>query len=348
VASLAVVVVSYQGRDLLAACLESVKAQLPASGRLVVVDNGSRDGSPSYVRERHPEALLVERRDNPGFGEAVNEGMRRCSGDWVLVLNNDVTLRPGAIASLLQAAKGRADVGAVAPQMRFARRPQVLNGAGLDVDRLGVAFDRLLGARAGDGGAEPQEVFGASGGAALLRRRMLEDLGGFDGSFFLFLEDVDLAWRARMRGWRALYAPSAVVDHHHSAAARHGSDLKALLDRPQPRPPAGQEHARPPARGPGAGSAGLRRGVLAARPARRAHQRASAGVAGARDWRALPVRRGAGAAARRAGPHPWASWRTRPRSSVALGLGVARQSPRRAFLGAADRAGQLGLRRLHR
>ena len=140
-----------------------------------------------------------------------------------------MTLRPGAIASLLQAAKGRADVGAVAPQMRFARRPQVLNGAGLDVDRLGVAFDRLLGARAGDGGAEPQEVFGASGGAALLRRRMLEDLGGFDGSFFLFLEDVDLAWRARMRGWRALYAPSAVVDHHHSAAARHGSDSKLYL-----------------------------------------------------------------------------------------------------------------------
>jgi len=145
------------------------------------------------------------------------------------VLNNDVTLRAGAIGRLLEAAESRGDVGAVAPQMRFARRPGVLNGAGLDVDRLGVAFDRLLGAPVRDDGAEPVEIFGASGGAALLRRRMLEDLGGFDPSFFLFLEDVDLAWRAQMRGWRALYASTAVVDHHHSAAARHGSDLKLFL-----------------------------------------------------------------------------------------------------------------------
>jgi len=208
-----------------------------------------------------------------------------------------VTLRPGAIASLLQAAKGRADVGAVAPQMRFARRPQVLNGAGLDVDRLGVAFDRLLGARAGDGGAEPQEVFGASGGAALLRRRMLEDLGGFDGSFFLFLEDVDLAWRARMRGWRALYAPSAVVDHHHSAAARHGSDSKLYLTgRNRVRllaknMPARQLAARAPALLAYDVAYSLH-GLLVGRTSAPVRGR----VAGARDWRAY---RYAGAPGRR-------------------------------------------------
>src|SRR5207248_9327736 len=76
---------------------------------------------------------------------------------------------------------------------------------------------------------EVSEVFGASGGAGLFRRRMLDDLGGFDDSFFIFLEDGDLAWRARMAGWRALYAPSAVVYHHHSATVGHGSGFKNYL-----------------------------------------------------------------------------------------------------------------------
>ena len=223
------VVVSYEGRDLLAACLRSVEAELPDAGELVVVDNGSTDGSPDVVRDEHPRALLIERPDNPGFGAAVNEGVHRSTADWILVLNNDVTLRAGSLAAMLRAAETGPDVGAVAPQMRFARRPELLNGAGLDVDRLGVAFDRLLGTPSDDGGDEPEEVFGASGGAALLSRRMFEDLGGFDTTFFLFLEDVDLAWRARMGGWRSLYAPSAVVEHHHSAAAGHGSDSKLFL-----------------------------------------------------------------------------------------------------------------------
>src|SRR5207247_10545644 len=76
---------------------------------------------------------------------------------------------------------------------------------------------------------EPYEVFGATGGGALFRTQMLEDVGGFDETFFAFFEDVDLAWRARAFGWRALYAPGAVVYHHHSATARHGSPAKLHL-----------------------------------------------------------------------------------------------------------------------
>ena len=114
--------------------------------------------------------------------------------------------------------------------MRFADRPDVLNSAGLELDRLGIAADRLVGSRVGDHPErEPYEVFGATGGAALFSTDMLEQVGGFDETFFAFFEDVDVAWRARAQGWRALYAPRAVVYHHHSATARHGSPAKLYL-----------------------------------------------------------------------------------------------------------------------
>jgi GT2 family glycosyltransferase len=114
--------------------------------------------------------------------------------------------------------------------MRFADRRDVLNSAGLELDRLGIAADRLVGTRLIDHQEEdPYEVFGATGGAALFRKDMLEQVGGFDQSFFAFFEDADLAWRAHAHGWRALYAPRAVVYHHHSATAHHGSPTKLYL-----------------------------------------------------------------------------------------------------------------------
>ena len=113
--------------------------------------------------------------------------------------------------------------------MRFFDRPEILNSAGIEVDKLGIAYDRLLGELLSASESEPVEVFGASGGAALYRRAMLNEIGGFDNSFFAYLEDVDVAWRARMYGWRCLYVPDAVVIHHHSATLGHGSSRKYYL-----------------------------------------------------------------------------------------------------------------------
>jgi GT2 family glycosyltransferase len=114
--------------------------------------------------------------------------------------------------------------------MRFADRRHLLNSAGLELDRLGVAADRLVGTPLAElRESEPYEVFGATGGAAIFRREMLDQVGGFDESFFAFFEDADLAWRAHSHGWRALYSPAAVVYHHHSATAQHGSPAKLYL-----------------------------------------------------------------------------------------------------------------------
>ena len=112
--------------------------------------------------------------------------------------------------------------------MRFHARRDTINTAGLVVDRLGVAFDRLAGAPAVDGGPV-EEVFGASACVALYRRAMLDAIGGFDASFFAFGEDADVAWRARTAGWACVYVPASVAYHHGSATAGEASALKYFL-----------------------------------------------------------------------------------------------------------------------
>lgn len=223
------VVVNYEQRELLRSCLESLREALRRvedDYDAIVVDNGSTDGSVEMVREEFPDVRLIELSANTGFAGGVNIGIGHAAGEWVLCVNNDTTVAPEAVEELLRIAEASSgEIGAVAAQLVFADRPGVINSAGIVVDRLGVASDRLLGEPVAASEREPVEVFGASGGAALYRRTMLAEVP-FEPTLFAYYEDVDVAWRARMRGWRCLYAPNAVVLHHHSATARHGSSLK--------------------------------------------------------------------------------------------------------------------------
>ena len=159
----------------------------------------------------------------------MSAGVGRARGAWIALLNDDVTVEPAALRELLAAGRSAPDVGAAAAQMRFAGRRDVINSAGIDVDSLGVATDRLVGRPIDESEPVATEVFGACAGAAVYSRAMLEATGGFDTSFYVYLEDVDLAWRARMSGWRTLYVPSAVVYHHHSATMGHASPRKYFL-----------------------------------------------------------------------------------------------------------------------
>jgi GT2 family glycosyltransferase len=227
--SVSAIVVNYNGRDHVVRCVDSLVATLAtiaAPTELMVVDNGSVDGSCETLRAAHPGLRVFELGRNRGFAGAVAEGLRATSGKWVLLLNNDATIERGALELLVSAGETSPSVGAVAPTILFADGSDRINSAGLVVDRLGIAHDRLVGEPAAARGTHPVEVFGASGGGAMLRRSMLEDIGGIDESFFMYLEDVDMAWRARARGWRAVHVPDALVHHHHSMTAVHGSELK--------------------------------------------------------------------------------------------------------------------------
>jgi GT2 family glycosyltransferase len=227
-----VIVVSQRKGELLEQCLRSLQPSLrrvEGPSEVVLVLNEASAEDASAYQGLIEDMLVLTEPTNIGFSAAVALGIRRSTGEWVALLNDDATVEPEALARLLAAGTSAGDIGSVAAQMRFFDRPDTINSAGIEVDRLGVASDRLLGQPLGASETKVIEVFGASAGAALYRRAMLDEIGSFDESFFAYLEDVDVAWRARMSGWRCLYEPGAVVLHHHSATLGHRSSRKYYL-----------------------------------------------------------------------------------------------------------------------
>jgi GT2 family glycosyltransferase len=226
--AVSVVIVAYRQREALAEALRSVAAAgaaVDGGSELIVVDNGGLAG---FVRELAPRAAVIEPGENLGFAGGVQRGLARAHGEWVALVNDDARLEPDCLRALLEAGERDRRVGSVAAQIRFSSAPGVINSAGIVVDTLGVASERLAGCAA-SAADEAREVFGVSGCVALYRRAMLEQLGGLDERFFAYLEDVDLAWRARAAGWRALYEPRAIAYHRGSASSGSGSSAKYYL-----------------------------------------------------------------------------------------------------------------------
>jgi GT2 family glycosyltransferase len=226
------VILTYQRQDLLPACLRSLEIALDAvdgETEIVVVDNASPDNRATpHITELCPSARIVTLTENRGYAGGVVAGLDAARGEWALTIGDDATIEPGAVVAMLAAGRSADDVGSVAAKMLFVDRAEgnIVNSAGLEIDALGTAVDRLVGVPSAQADREITEVFGTSGGAALYRRAMLDGIGGFDTSFGVYLEDADVAWRARMAGWRCLLEPRAIVHHHHSATTRHRSDYK--------------------------------------------------------------------------------------------------------------------------
>jgi GT2 family glycosyltransferase len=222
VTAVSAIVVTQRGGPLLDACLRALTVALaPLDAEVIVVDNGT-----AGVAVEGAQVLRQGR--NTGFAGGVAAGLAEAAGEWVLLVNDDAELEPGAAVALLAAGRADPRAGSVCGQVRFHARREVINTAGLVIDRLGIAYDRLAGAPALDGGPV-EDVFGASACVALYRRAMLDAIGGFDASFFAFGEDADVAWRARMAGWTSVYVPEAVAYHHGSATAGEASAAKYFL-----------------------------------------------------------------------------------------------------------------------
>lgn len=216
--SVAVVIPSWNSRDLLSRCLESLRDQ-GTELELLVVDNGSADGSVELLEERGVGRLALPR--NVGFAAAVNLGVSRVRSEAILVLNADTVLEPGCIGTLLEALRRDRSLGGVQPrilQLEGSDPPADAAGArlysaGQGLTRDGRAIEEGAGEEQGPGSWRRHEVFGVCGAACLLRRELFDDLGGYDERYFSFYEDVDLNVRARIAGWRFEYVPDAVVWH---------------------------------------------------------------------------------------------------------------------------------------
>jgi GT2 family glycosyltransferase len=223
----AVVIPNWNGAALLPACLDGLRQQTHGDREVVVVDNGSADDSLA-VLARYPEVRVLRFGRNQGFGAATNAGIRATDSRYVATLNNDAVAAPGWLAALVAAADAEPAVGMCASRMVLAAQPDRLDSCGIALDRVGIAWD-LFGGQPVGADAGLAEPFGPCGGAALYRRAMLQQVGLFDEEFFAYLEDVDLAWRARAAGWRCRYVPDAEVVHQHSATGGEGSPWKHYL-----------------------------------------------------------------------------------------------------------------------
>jgi N-acetylglucosaminyl-diphospho-decaprenol L-rhamnosyltransferase len=227
-----VAVVSWNTRELLDRCLASLRVDWDAgTASVVVVDNGSTDGSPEMVRTNHPWVELIEPGENLGFGRAVNLAAGRSASPWIAPANADIEVTPGAIEALLSAGAQNPEAGAFAPRLilpdgttqhsvhRFPS-PSLSLLFGLGAYRVSRNLgDRLLIEGYWDPD-RPRPVDWALGAFLLVKRECFDQVGGFDEEQWMYAEDIDLAWRLRRAGHPTRYEPLARVHHAESASAR--------------------------------------------------------------------------------------------------------------------------------
>jgi hypothetical protein len=221
-----VIIPNWNGKKHLKECLESLRQQTFRSFKVIIVDNGSTDGSVEFIRSHYPEVMVVALAENKGFAGGVNEGVRASQAELIFLLNNDTVVEPECLKELDDAAAAHRQISFFATKMVFRNSPGVVNSAG---DSFGTdGQGRNIGIREYDNGQYDQmvEVFGACAGAALYRRLFFEDVGLFDEDFFLISEDIDLDFRGQLNGHRCYYIPSAVVHHVHSASIVKHSPLQ--------------------------------------------------------------------------------------------------------------------------
>ena len=211
-----VIIVTWNGRQHLDACLNAVAAQRGVRVEAILVDNASTDDTVPHVRSRHPSVRIVALPSNRGFAGGNNAGVAEARAPVVAFLNNDTIADPGWLQALVGGLDEARGFALVTSRIVYMHDPQIIDSTGDGFLRAGGAFKRLHGMPSAQAG-EPSEVFGVCGAACLMPKSVFEELGGFDEDFFASHEDVDLSYRARLRGYRALYVPDAIVRHQGSA-----------------------------------------------------------------------------------------------------------------------------------
>ncbi len=218
-AKVTIIIPNYNGKRFMKDCMEALYAQDGEEARtgaepfeVLVVDNGSTDGSLEYMAECYPELPVIALGKNYGFSRAVNEGIRAAKTPYVILLNNDTKVRPGYVKALVETMDRHPEAFSASPKMIQMYHPALIDDAGDQYTVLGWAFQRGV-AHSVKRYTKPARVFSACAGAAIYRRAVFEEIGYFDEMHFAYLEDLDVGYRARIHGWQNLYCPEAQVEH---------------------------------------------------------------------------------------------------------------------------------------
>lgn len=214
-----VIIPNWNGRYLLKECLDSLSKQSFKDFEVVVVDNGSKDGSEEFIKKHHPKFCVISLEKNVGFAPAVNLGIKKTLGEYIVLLNNDTKVDRDCLKFLVRSAKSKKVAGFIAAKMLQYHNPSLIDGAGDYIDAVGH------GSNIGRGEKDCGEfkigkfVFSASGGGCLIKRWVFEKVGMFDEDYFAYFEDMDLCFRAQLQGIKVYFEPKAIIYHIHKATA---------------------------------------------------------------------------------------------------------------------------------
>lgn len=217
-----VIIPNWNGAAHLPTCLAALQAQTVTDLEIIVADNASTDDSLTLLARDYPAVRVVRLEQNRGFTGACNAGLRAARGAYLVLLNNDTEAAPDWLAEVLAAFDRHPEAGLVASKMLLFDQRTILHTAGDLFKTDGTPGNRGVW-QADTGQFAEGYVFSANGGSAAYRRALLAEIGLLDEDFFFSCEDVDLAWRAQLTGWKAVYAPRAVVYHKLSASGGGGT-----------------------------------------------------------------------------------------------------------------------------
>ena len=215
---LTVIIPTWNGLNLLRHCLSALSRQTRPA-HILVVDNGSSDGTAEFLGREYPEVKCLPQPENLGFAGAVNRGIETCETAYLALLNNDTEVEPDWVEQGLKAFARHPDFDFFASRMLNFHCRHRLDSAGDCYDRFGMPYKRGYG-ELSDHFLEKESVLGASAGAAFYRRSLFDRVGLFEERFYLYLEDVELSLRSQLLGHRCLYLPGARV-YHMEAASDH-------------------------------------------------------------------------------------------------------------------------------
>lgn len=227
--AISVVIANFNGKRFLEACLSSLEKQTFQDFEVILVDNSSSDGSVEYVQETFPKVRLITLRKNLGFCGGNNVGIGEAKGEYVALLNNDAEAHPQWLENLKTALDAHTDVGFCASKMLRRDQPDIIDAAGGIFYACGVGDQRGHLEKENGRFGETEYVFSACAGAAMYRKAMLDEIGMFDDRFFAHGEEVDLSFRAQLRGYKCLFVPDAVVYHAGGGTMKHDSDERRYL-----------------------------------------------------------------------------------------------------------------------
>jgi GT2 family glycosyltransferase len=219
-----IIVVNWNGAEILPRCLDAIAAQTFTDYEVIVVDNASSDHSADEIETRGPSFQALRLEENIGWGAANNRGARMARGRWLALLNNDAYPEPDWLMELVDAAERFPEYSCFAPRIIMAKDPSRLDGTGIVCHVSGLAWPRDYRESVELAGLEMCDVFCPGGSAALYDRDAYLQVGGIDEIFFSHLDDVDLGFRLRLLGYRCLYVPGAIAEHEISATLGVESD----------------------------------------------------------------------------------------------------------------------------